>query len=44
MKLFMRELIEKLNHEDKGWRRTTMLIWDGAGYHRASGTIQLLKE
>lgn len=33
-----------LDEEDKNWRRTSMLVWDGAGYHRAKDTLKMLKE
>jgi hypothetical protein len=33
MRLFMRQLINRLNYEDKQWRRNTVIAWDGAGYH-----------
>jgi|AACY02.7.fsa_nt_gi hypothetical protein len=44
MQLFMKELITKLDEEDKDWRKTTMLVWDGAGYHRAKDTLKMLEE
>ena len=44
MQLFLRELIVMLDNEDKGWRKKTMLVWDGAGYHKAKGTLQLLEK
>ena len=33
-----------LDNEDKDWRKKTMLVWDGAGYHRANDTLKFLEE
>jgi hypothetical protein len=40
----MRELINRLDLEDKKWRSNTVLIWDGAGYHTSKETMELLEQ
>ena len=36
MALFLRELIQRLDFENRHWRTNTMIVWDGAGYHTAA--------
>lgn len=36
MELFMTELIKTLDYEDPDWRKTTVIMWDNAGYHEAT--------
>ena len=33
-----------LDAEDKDWRKTTMIVWDGAGYHKAKDTLKIFEE
>ena len=33
-----------LDEEDKNWRKNTMLVWDGAPYHKAKETLKLLED
>lgn len=42
--LFMKELILKLDYEDKNWRRDSVIVWDGAGYHKSKETIKFMEE
>jgi hypothetical protein len=42
--LFMKELINRLDLEDKKWRSNTVIIWDGAGYHTSKETMKLLEQ
>jgi hypothetical protein len=44
MRLFMNELIIRLDREDKAWRRNTVLVWDGAGYHTSKETLAMLED
>jgi hypothetical protein len=44
MRLFMNELIIRLDREDKAWRRNTVLVWDGAGYHTSKETMAMLED
>ena len=32
-----------LDNEDKNWRETTLLLWDGAGYHDSAETLEIAK-
>ena len=43
MEIFLRYLDEMLTKEDKNWKKNTLLIWDGAGYHHAAETIEVAK-
>ena len=43
MGLFMEQLVLKLDKKDKHWRTNTVIIWDGAAYHKAKATKQMLK-
>ena len=44
MLLFIKELIQRLDNEEKKWRKNTALIWDGAGYHRSKEMYKMLEE
>ena len=44
MKLFMHELFLRLDLEDRNWRNNTVLIWDGAGYHKSEEMLEFLEE
>ena len=43
MGLFMEQLVLKLDKMNPYWRNSTIIQWDGASYHRAKGTIEMLK-
>jgi hypothetical protein len=43
MRLFMKELIIRLDLEDKKWRSNTVLVWDGAGYHTSKEMMEFLE-
>jgi hypothetical protein len=44
MCLFMKELVAHLDYDDKNWRKNTMIVWDGAGYHKSKEMMKLLEE
>jgi transposase len=44
MMLFMKELVAHLEYEDKQWRKSTVIVWDGAGYHTSKEIIKLIEE
>ena len=44
MGLYMRELVKKLDQEDENWRRSTVILHDGAAYVRSSAFIAVLKK
>ena len=43
MSLFMEKLVLKLDKQNQHWRNSTIIQWDGAGYHRARGTYEMLQ-
>jgi hypothetical protein len=43
MQMFMKELIKRLDLEDKKWRTNTVLVWDGAGYHTSKEVMAFLE-
>ena len=43
MSLFMEQLVLKLDKANPHWRNSTIIQWDGASYHRAKGTYEMLK-
>jgi hypothetical protein len=43
MTMFMMELIQRLDREDKKWRTNTVLMWDGAGYHTSKEILEFLR-
>ena len=43
MSLFMEELVKKLDKQSPHWRNYTIIQWDGAAYHKALGTQEMLK-
>ena len=43
MSLFMEHLVNKLDKQNPYWRNSTIIQWDGAAYHRALGTYEMLK-
>ena len=42
MEIFLTQLVEILDKEDKHWRKDTIIIWDNATYHTSNGTKNLL--
>jgi hypothetical protein len=42
--LFMSELVKTLDWEDRNWRKNTVIMWDGAGYHEATEVLQLMQQ
>ena len=43
MGLFMEQLVLKLDKQNPHWRYGTIICWDGASYHRAKGTLEMLQ-
>ena len=43
MGIFLVELVRVLDAEDKHWRKDTVIVWDGAAYHRSAKTLSLLE-
>jgi hypothetical protein len=43
MGLFMEKLVLKLDKENPYWRNSTVICWDGAPYHRAQSTYDMLE-
>ena len=43
MGLFMEQLVLKLDKANPHWRNGTVIQWDGAAYHRAKGTLEMLQ-
>ena len=43
MEIFLTQLVETLDGEDKHWRKDTVIIWDNATYHTSNGTKSLLE-
>ena len=43
MSVFMEHFVTKLDKQNPHWRNSYQLIWDGAAYHRAKGTLDMLK-
>jgi transposase len=44
MALFMKELVARLDYEDKKWRKNSVIMWDGAGYHTSKEIIKTVEE
>ena len=42
--IFIQQLVLKLDKERPNWRRNTIVTLDGASYHTAAGTLQLLEK
>ena len=43
MTLFIEHLVQKLDEENRHWRNSTVLCWDGASYHRSKSTLKMLE-
>ena len=41
--LYLRELVKALDKERSGWRKSTVLTFDGASYHRTAETNDMLR-
>ena len=41
-RLFLHRLIGKLQQEDHHWRQNTVVVMDGASYHKAESTCEYL--
>jgi hypothetical protein len=44
MALFMKELVARLDYEDKQWRKNSLIVWDGAGYHTSKEILKCVEE
>ena len=44
MKLYIKALVRLLDSESKSWRKTTIILHDGAKYGQSNSTIDVLKE
>ena len=44
MALYMRELVKVLDKEDPGWRRSTVILHDGASYCKEPMFIEVLRD
>jgi hypothetical protein len=44
MRIFIRELVEILEKEDRHFRTNTVFFWDGAAYHHQKDTMKTLRE
>ena len=42
--LFLRDLVRQLNEESRGWRKNTLIYWDGAKYHKSHEVLELMQE
>jgi hypothetical protein len=43
IQMFLKDLIKKLDLEDKQWRSNTVLVWDGAPYHTSNEVHEFLE-
>jgi hypothetical protein len=41
--LFMEKLVLKLDQQNAHWRNSTVVCWDGASYHKARSTYDMLE-
>ena len=44
MALYVRELVKILDKEDLNWRRSTVILHDGAAYTRSTAFLKLVKD
>ena len=44
MGLYIAELVKLLDHEDKNWRKDTVIMHDGAKYAQSTSTINTLRD
>jgi len=43
MDIYLRQLVLKLDGEDKNWRSNTVFLLDGAPYHTSDSTLELME-
>ena len=43
MQIFLSQLVQMLDAEDRHWRQDTVIIWDNASYHKSHRTRSLLQ-
>ena len=41
--IYLRQLVLKLDKEDKNWRNNTVILLDGAPYHTSESTLELME-
>ena len=41
MEIYLTQLVQMLDAENKKWRKDTVIIWDGASYHTSKRTKSL---
>ena len=44
MEIFFRQLVLKLDAENRRWRTKTIILLDGAPYHTSKTTMDILEE
>ncbi len=44
MEIYLHELVAKLDDERPGWRKNTLIQWDGAPYHTSPATLRVLEK
>ena len=43
IEIYLRQLVLKLDKEDKNWRSNTVILLDGAPYHTSENTLELME-
>ena len=43
MRIYLENLVEILDNENKSWRKSTAIFWDNASYHSSRSTREVLK-
>ena len=43
MAIYLENLVEILDSENKGWRKDSVIFWDNAPYHSSAKTKEVLK-
>ena len=44
MSIYIKELVKCLDAKDKNWRKTHVFLVDGASYHQANSTFNVLRD
>ena len=44
MEIFIQKLVKRLDSIEKEWRKSTVLLFDNAAYHRSSSTMKVLED
>ena len=44
MEMFLNEFVKKLDRQRPNWRSNSILLLDGASYHKSAATIKIMKE